>query len=436
MIKTLKLREKNFEKILNSFLTSRRGYSSKKITVVKKILNDVQMHGDKSLIKYEKKFNNLKTLKNNNLTFTKSEIKKSIKFLDRKVKNSIDLAYSRIFNFHKNQKFHKFKKKDKINNSFYYRSKPVEKVGVYVPGGKASYPSSVLMNCIPASIAGVNEIFMTVPSFDGGINPGVLYAAKKCGVKKIFKLGGAQAIAAFAFGTKVVPKVDKIVGPGNEYVALAKKEVSGISGIDMFAGPSEVTVIADKFSEPEWVSADLIAQSEHDEMSQSILVTNSKDLILKVNKSIKKQLKFLPKRMIASKSLKNFGLAIFANSESRILEVINTIAPEHLEIQTKNLQWFHDRLKNYGSLFIGEETTVAYGDKCSGTNHILPTKGAGKYTGGLFVGKFIKTLSFQRMTKESTKEVGAACARISRYEGMEAHARTGDVRLRKYGFQN
>ena len=200
-------------------------------------------------------------MKTNNLTFTKLEIKKKIKFLDPKVKNSIDLAFSRIFNFHKNQKFYKFKKKDKINNSFYYRSKPVEKVGVYVPGGKASYPSSVLMNCIPASIAGVNEIFMTVPSFDGGINPGVLYAAKKCGVKKIFKLGGAQAIAAFAFGTKIVPKVDKIVGPGNEYVALAKKEVSGISGIDMFAGPSEVTVIADKFSKPEWVSADLIAQA-------------------------------------------------------------------------------------------------------------------------------------------------------------------------------
>ena len=314
MIKILKSREKNFEKILNSFLKLRRGYSSKKITVVKKIINDVEMHGDKSLIKYEKKFNNLKTLKSNNLTFTKSEIKKSIKFLDRKVKNSIDLAYSRIFNFRKNQKFHKFKKKDKINNSFFYRSKPVEKVGVYVPGGKASYPSSVLMNCIPATIAGVNEIFMTVPSFNGEINPGVLYAAKKCGVKKIFKLGGAQAIAAFAFGTKIVPKVDKIVGPGNEYVALAKKEVSGISGIDMFAGPSEVTVVADKFSKPEWVSADLIAQSEHDEMSQSILVTNSKDLILKVNKSIKKQLKFLPKRMIASKSLKNFGLAILLNN--------------------------------------------------------------------------------------------------------------------------
>ena len=207
MIKILQSKAKNFEEVLNSFLDLRRGYSSKKVAVVKKIINDVEKYGDKSLIKYEKKFNNLKTLKSNKLTFTKLEIETNIRFLDRKVKNSIDLAFSRILNFHKSQKFNKFKKKDKINNSFYYRSKPVEKVGVYVPGGKASYPSSVLMNCIPASIAGVNEIFMTVPSLESGINPGVLYAAKKCGVKKIFKLGGAQAIAAFALELKLYQKL-------------------------------------------------------------------------------------------------------------------------------------------------------------------------------------------------------------------------------------
>ena len=431
MIKTLKSREKNFEKILNSFLKLRRGYSSKKITIVKKIINDVEMHGDKSLIKYEKKFNNLKTLKSNNLTFTKSEIKKSIKFLDRKVKNSIDLAYSRIFNFHKNQKFHKFKKKDKINNSFYYRSKPVEKVGVYVPGGKASYPSSVLMNCIPASIAGVNEIFMTVPSFDGGINPGVLYAAKKCGVKKIFKLGGAQAIAAFAFGTKIVPKVDKIVGPGNEYVALAKKEVSGISGIDMFAGPSEVTVIADKFSEPEWVSADLIAQSEHDEMSQSILVTNSKDLILKVNKSIKKQLKFLPKRMIASKSLKNFGLAILLNNLKEAGKVVNIIAPEHLQIYTKNPDIFLNSINNAGSIFLGPYSPEALGDYIAGPNHVLPTSGTAKFSSGLSVYDFLKRQSVIKISKRGIERLGPSVITLSKYENLHGHANSVKVRLKQ-----
>jgi histidinol dehydrogenase len=282
LFKTLDIKTKNFEKTLISFLNLRRGYSSEKVAVIKKIINNVEKYGDRSLIKYEKKFNNIKILKRNNLFFSNQEIERNIKFLNQEVKDSIDLAFSRIFSFHKNQKFHSFKKRDKINNTFYYRSKPVEKVGIYVPGGKASYPSSVLMNCIPALIAGVSEIFMTVPSFNGRINPGVLYAAKKCKVKKIFKLSGAQAVAAFAFGTKTVPKVNKIVGPGNEYVALAKKEVSGITGIDMFAGPSEVTVVADKYSKPEWVSADLIAQSEHDEMSQSILVTNSRKLIFEV----------------------------------------------------------------------------------------------------------------------------------------------------------
>ena len=296
MIKILNTKSRNFQSEFDYYLNSRRKYSESKIKTVARIIKDVRKQQDKSLIKYEKKFNSLKNLKRNKLFFSNSEIKKNIKNLDLKVKNSIDLAFNRILNFHRKQKFKGFKIKDKYDNIFSYRSKPMDKIGVYVPGGKASYPSSVLMNCIPAMIAGVKEIFMTVPALNNKVNPGVLYAAKKCKVKKIFKLGGAQAIAAFAFGTQTVNKVDKIVGPGNEYVALAKKEVSGETGIDMFAGPSEVTIIADKYSNPEWISADLIAQSEHDEMSQSILVTDSKDMILKVKNFLEIQLKFLPKR--------------------------------------------------------------------------------------------------------------------------------------------
>ena len=224
MIKILNTKSKDFKKKFNYYLNIRRKYSSSKISVVKKIVNDVKKNKDKSLIKYEKKFNNVKSLNANKLFFSKNEIEKSVKTLDKKVKNSIDIAIKRIFNFHKNQKFKGFKIKDNFNNSLSYRSKPINKIGVYVPGGRASYPSSVLMNCIPALIAGVKEIYMTVPSINGKINPGVLYAAKKCKVKKIFKLGGAQAIAALAFGTKTINKVDKNVGPGNEYVALAKKK--------------------------------------------------------------------------------------------------------------------------------------------------------------------------------------------------------------------
>jgi len=296
MIRILDTKSRNFQNKFEYYLNLRRKYSDSKTKTVKKIVKDVRKGRDKSLIKYEKKFNSLKKLSKNKFFFSNSEIKKNIKNLDPRVKNSIDLAFSRIINFHKKQKFKGFKIKDKYDNILSYRSKAIDKIGVYVPGGKASYPSSVLMNCIPAMIAGVREIFMTVPALNNKANPGILYAARKCKVKRIFKLGGAQAIAAFAFGTQTVTKVDKIVGPGNEYVSLAKKEISGETGIDMFAGPSEVTIIADKHSNPEWISADLIAQSEHDEMSQSILVTDSKDIIFKVKNFLKIQLKFLPKK--------------------------------------------------------------------------------------------------------------------------------------------
>ena len=362
MIKILNTKSQDFKKKFNYYLNIRRKYSSSKISTVKKIVNDVKKNKDKSLIKYEKKFNNVKSLNANKLFFSKNEIEKSVKTLDIKIKNSIDIAFKRIFNFHKNQKFKGFKIKDSFNNSLSYRSKPINKIGVYVPGGRASYPSSVLMNCIPALIAGVKEIYMTVPSINRKINPGVLYAAKKCKVKKIFKLGGAQAVAALAFGTKTINKVDKIVGPGNEYVALAKKEVSGVSGIDIFAGPSEVTIIADKNSNPEWISADLIAQSEHDEMSQSILVSDSKDLINKVQYYLIKQLKFLPKKKIASISLGKFGLAILVRNSREVSEITNIIAPEHLQIYTKKPDRYLKSIDNAGSIFLGAYSPEAVGD--------------------------------------------------------------------------
>ena len=430
MIKTLQSRAKNFEKILNSFLTLRRGYSSKKITVVKKIINDVEKYGDKSLIKYEKKFNNLKTLKSNKLTFTKLEIETNIRFLDRKVKNSIDLAFSRILNFHKSQKFNKFKIKDKINNSFYYRSKPVEKVGVYVPGGKASYPSSALMNCIPAIVAGAKEIFMSVPSLKGKVNPGVIYAAKKCKVKKIYKIGGAQAIAALAFGTETVNKVDKIVGPGNEYVALAKKEVFGEVGIDMFAGPSEVTIIADKYSNPDWIAADLIAQAEHDEMSQSILITDNQKIIIKVKKALGSQIKFLPKKRIATKSLKKFGIAVLAKNSIEISNIANKIAPEHLEILTSKPQKYLKSINNAGSIFLGKYSPEAMGDYLAGPNHVLPTSGTAKFSSGLSAYDFLKRQSIIKISKSGIERLGSSVINLAEYENLHGHANSIKIRIK------
>ena len=286
------------------------------------------------------------------------------------------------------------------------------------------------MNCIPAMIAGVKDIFMTVPSTNGHINPGVLYAARKCRVKKIFKLGGAQAIAAFAFGTKTVQKVDKIVGPGNEYVALAKKEISGTTGIDMFAGPSEVTIVADKNSNREWISADLIAQSEHDEMSQSILISDSKDLILNVQNLLNKQLKFLPKRKIASTSLRKFGLAILVSNLGEAAEVVNMIAPEHLQIYTKKPDKYLRLINNAGSIFLGPYSPEAIGDYLAGPNHVLPTSGTAKFSSGLSVFDFLKRQSVIKISKRGIEKLGSSVVTLSRYENLYGHANSVKLRLK------
>ena len=286
------------------------------------------------------------------------------------------------------------------------------------------------MNCIPAVIAGVKEIFMTVPSTNGKINPGVIYAAKKCKVKKIYKLGGAQAVAAFAFGTETVFKVDKIVGPGNEYVTLAKKEVFGEVGIDMFAGPSEVTIIADKYSNPDWVAADLIAQAEHDEMSQSILLTDSKDIIFKVKKFINMQLRFLPKKKIVLNSFKKFGLVILTRNVRETSEITNKISPEHLEIYTKNPQIYLKSIKNVGSIFLGAYSPEAMGDYLAGPNHVLPTTGTAKFSSGLSVYDFLKRQSIIKITKSGIERLGSSVINLAEYENLQGHANSIKIRIK------
>ena len=430
MIKTLNSKSKGFHKKLFNSLNSRKANSYSKIIIVRKIIKDIKKNKDKSIIKYEKKFNKLKILNRNSLYFKNSEVNNIIKKLDKRVKSSIDLAYKRILFFHKKQKSTNFKFIDKYKNIISYRSRPLDKVGVYVPGGRASYPSSVLMNCIPGIVAGVKEIFMTVPATSGIINPGVLYAAKKCKVKKIYKIGGAQAIASFAFGTETVQKVDKIFGPGNEYVALAKKEVFGETGIDMFAGPSEVTVIADKFSNPEWVAADLIAQAEHDEMSQSILITNSKNIASKSLTYIYEQLKFLPKRKIISKSLKKFGLVILAKNAKDMSDIANIISPEHLEIYTKKPEIYLKNIKNAGSIFLGAYSPEAIGDYIAGPNHVLPTSGTAKFSSGLSVYDFLKRQSVIKISKSGIERLGSSVINLAKYENLFGHADSVKLRIK------
>ena len=287
------------------------------------------------------------------------------------------------------------------------------------------------MNCIPAIVAGVKNIYLTTPSLDSRINPAVVYAAKKCGVKKIYKTGGAHSIAALTYGTKNFEKVDKIVGPGNAFVAFAKKEVFGDVGIDMVAGPSEVSIVGDKYSDPKLIAADLIAQAEHDVYAQSILITDNKKLISSVNKNLKQQLVNLPKKKIATQSLKNFGLAIYTNKRSKISEIINIIAPEHLELCTS----FNNRLikdvKNAGSIFIGKFSPEAIGDYLAGPNHVLPTSGSARFSSGLSVNDFLKRHSLIKITKTGIERLGASVINLAKYENLDGHANSVKIRLKK-----
>jgi histidinol dehydrogenase len=300
-----------------------------------------------------------------------------------------------------------------------------------VPGGTASYPSTVLMNCIPAIVAGVKNIFLTTPSLDSKINPAVVYAALKCGVKKIYKTGGAHSIAALAYGTKNFEKVDKIVGPGNTFVAYAKKEVFGEVGIDMVAGPSEVSIVADTSANPDFIAADLIAQAEHDINAQSILITDNIKFVKLVNISLKKQLNKLPKKKIASQSLKKFGLAVLVDSKKKITEIINTIAPEHLELCTNFNNKIIKGVKNAGSIFIGKFSPEAMGDYLAGPNHVLPTSGSARFSSGLSVSDFLKRHSLIKITKTGIERLGSSVINLAKHENLDGHANSIKMRLKK-----
>ena len=416
----------NLEKVLNARKSKQQNQSK----IVKKLLLDVKKYGDKSVLKYEKKFSKLKT-NTKKIKFSKEEIKQISKKVDKNLKRSIDIAFARIKYFHTKQKFSSFKYKDKFKNELSYKYSPIERVGVYVPGGTASYPSTVLMNCIPALVAGVKNIFLTTPALGTSVNPAIIYAAKKCGVKEIYKTGGAHSIAAFTYGTKTFKKVDKIVGPGNAFVAAAKKEVFGEVGIDMVAGPSEVSIIADKNSNPNWIASDLIAQAEHDVLAQSILITNNKNLIKSVKLSLKSQLKDLPKKNIASKSIRNYGLAIYTSSIKKIPEIVNLIAPEHLEISFSKSEDIIKKIKNVGSIFVGKFSPEAMGDYIAGPNHVLPTSGSAKFSSGLSVNDFLKRHSLIKITKTGIERLGPSVINLSQHENLEGHARSVKIRLKK-----
>ena len=425
-MKVLNSNSRNFDKTLDNLLLQRKKKVQSNSVSVTSIINDVKKNGDKALLKYEKRFN-----QNNIIVPSSKQISKSIKFIDKKVKQAIDLAYNRIYKFHSLQKFKNISYTDNLKNKIEYKYLPLESVAIYVPGSTASYPSSVLMNAIPAIVAGVKRIIMINPGFKGKQNPAVLYAARKCKIKEIYSIGGPSAIAAAAYGTKKINKVNKIVGPGNAYVVAAKKEVFGDVGIEgMTAGPSEVTIVCDKFSNPEWVASDLIGQAEHDPLAQCILISKDKSLIEKVKNEITKQLKEIPRSSIARKSLISNGILMHIGSDKKIIEVVNRVSPEHLELNTKNYNSLVPKIKNAGSVCLGKYAVMAMTDYNVGSNHILPTNGSAKYSSGVSVNEFYKRISYINLSKKGIESLGPSVITLANYEGLAGHAKSVKKRLK------
>ena len=426
-MKILYSNNRNFDYKLDQLLSKRKNKIQFNPVLVTKIIKDVKKNGDRALLKYEKKFNN-----NSTIVPSSKGISKSIKGLDRKVKQAIDKAYNRIYKFHSLQKVKNISYTDKLKNKLEYKYLPIESVAIYVPGSTASYPSSVLMNAIPAIVAGVKRIIMINPGIKGKQNPAVLYAARKCKIKEIYSIGGPSAISAVAYGTKKIKQVNKIVGPGNVYVSAAKKEVFGDVGIEgMTAGPSEVTIVCDKYSDPTWVASDLIGQAEHDPLAQCILISKNKKLINEVKLDIFKQLKKIPRKSVARKSITNYGILMHISSDKKIIEIVNKIAPEHLELNIKNYKSIVPKIKNAGSICLGKYAVMAMTDYNVGSNHVLPTNGSAKYSSGMSVNEFYKRISYINLSKKGIESLGPSVITLANYEGLAGHAYSVKKRIRR-----
>ncbi|MBW5410437.1 histidinol dehydrogenase [Brachyspira hampsonii] len=394
---------------------------------VKAILEDVKQNKDNALKKYAKMFDNAEI---DNLRVTEKEIEEAYDRVDEKFKETLKLAYNNIEKFHKKQLRNSFITNEEDGIVMGQIINPIEKVGVYIPGGTAVYPSTVLMNVIPAKVAGVSEIILvSPPNKEGKINDNILAAAKIAGVNKVFKTGGAQAIAALSYGTESIPKVYKIVGPGNIYVAMAKRLVYGEVSIDMVAGPSEVLIIADETANPIHIASDMLAQAEHDKLASSILITTSKDIAEKVKEELYKQLEKLSRKDIAAESIENNGRIIITETIDEAVYISNEIAPEHLEISIKEPFSLLSKIKNAGSIFLGDYTPEALGDYLSGANHVIPTSGTAKFASPLSVDDFIKKSYITYYTKDALEKVKDNIINFAEHESLEAHANSVKVRF-------
>ena len=428
MAQRLDARDASFPRDFAVLLAGKREVSEDVDQAVRAIIDDVVVRGDEALIDYTYRFDGL-ALQPETLRISDEEINAAQAQCSQETLEALALAKERIEVYHRAQRPQDSQTTDALGVTLGWRWTAIESVGLYVPGGRASYPSSVLMNAVPAKVAGVPRIAMVVPTPRGETNPLVLAAARLAGVDEVFRIGGAQAVAALAYGTETVKPVAKIVGPGNAYVAAAKRRVFGQVGIDMIAGPSEVLILADSHANPDWIAADLLAQAEHDPAAQSILVTDSAALADAVEQAVARQLQTLPKAEIAGASWRDFGAIILIDKLENAIPLVDRLAPEHLEIETENAEELAGRVRNAGSIFLGSYTPEAIGDYVGGPNHVLPTARSARFSSGLGVLDFMKRSSILKCDPAALRALGPAAIALGRSEGLEGHARSVAIRL-------
>ena len=429
-MKIFSTKEKGFIKALDAILKRGESDTSEAEEAVKAIINGVRENGDKALLKYTERFDKVRFANMRDALCTRQEIERALKNIPKRDSDIIKFAAKRIRAFHKKQLPKSWFFKEKNGTLLGQRVTPLERVGIYVPGGKAVYPSTVLMNAIPAKVAGVKEIIMATPPSKNGINSYVLAAAKIAGVDKIYKVGGAQAVAAMAYGTESIPKVDKIVGPGNIYVATAKRLVFGVVDIDMVAGPSEILIINDGTGAPSWIAADLLSQAEHDELASGILLTTSTKMAEAVAREVEKQLRELKREAIARVSIERYGAIIITKNLAEAADIANRIAPEHLELFVKKPFELLKKIKNAGAIFLGPNTPEPIGDYMAGPNHTLPTGGTARFSSPLGTEDFIKRSNVLSFSKKAVEKLGKSVVRFTEMEGLGAHGRSVVIRIR------
>ena len=429
-MKIFSTKEKGFIRALDAVLKRGESDTSEAEEAVKAIINGVRENGDKALLKYTERFDKVRFSNMRDALCTRQEIERALGNIPKVDSDIIKLAAKRIRAFHKKQLPKSWFFKEKNGTLLGQRVTPLERVGIYVPGGKAVYPSTVLMNAIPAKVAGVKEIIMATPPSKNSINSHVLAAAKVAGVDKIYKVGGAQAVAAMAYGTESIPKVDKIVGPGNIYVATAKRLVFGVVDIDMVAGPSEILIINDGTGAPSWIAADLLSQAEHDELASGILLTTSTKMAEAVAREVEKQLRELKREAIARVSIERYGAIIITKNPAEAADIANRIAPEHLELFVKKPFELLKKIKNAGAIFLGPNTPEPIGDYMAGPNHTLPTGGTARFSSPLGTEDFIKRSNVLSFSKKAVEKLGKSVVRFTEMEGLGAHGKSVAIRIR------